>query len=257
MNTYAPIKNPSFVGREYTQDDEVVEYELNGFHYLSPTESLKLEDYFASLEETDEERDEDEDGDDCVGTYDGCDYEDYDYEHSTLARVTEAVQDALDLQEFFARQKTTEKAVIIPVIIKESKDDEPKVDVIEKAVSIRRSYISSGRNRKSRLRKNYRRVEKQCASWEDKELPNGQTISVPCMRTYIENKFVSQYWTQAQRCHGGTDNRRCRRDDETGKIIGHNHRRRFHDYDTSRKELRPIAINLYDADGIPRRIRVS
>jgi len=32
MPGFVPVKNPSFVGREYYMDDEAVEDQLNGFH---------------------------------------------------------------------------------------------------------------------------------------------------------------------------------------------------------------------------------
>lgn len=100
MNTYSPITNPSFIGREYTQNDEVVEYELNGFHCLSPTESRKLKNYAMSLEETDEEYEK--------SIFDG---EEDDDEYVCHVRVAEAVQHALCLQRFFARQRAARKAV--------------------------------------------------------------------------------------------------------------------------------------------------
>lgn len=76
MNTYSPIKNPSFVGREYYEDDEVVEsrdrlyYDFGGDNYVITRNALYLglmrgnDGYEPSLEvNTNEERicDENED----------------------------------------------------------------------------------------------------------------------------------------------------------------------------------------------------
>lgn len=106
----------------------------------------------------------------------------------------------------------------------------PEVEIEEKVVLIQRHSSGSGHNWKSQLLREY-----------DRE-------------TYA---ITREYFSQARRCHGGTDNRRYRRDDATGKVIGNNHRRRRLDRDIDKNELIPVAAILYNGDNTCRHIRIG
>lgn len=249
--SYTPIKNVAFVAREYWgHDDEIVEThdglydDFGGDNYVISGNTMYLgltrgDDGCEPLtEETEAE---------AMERYeDRCDDYDEDYEHyhsleDADLRVAEAVQHALRLQKFFRKQRerelrlywremnaevAAEMATWARELYAEPEVDEP--EVVEKIVSVPRSYSCSGYNWKSRLRREYDRE-----SWT----------------------VTREYFSQARRCHGGTDNRRYRRNDTTGKVIGNNHRCRMFDYDT--RKLVPVAVFLYNGDGTYRRLRIS
>jgi len=257
--SYTPIKNVSFVAREYWGcDDELTERELfedfggdnyvvsGNFLYLGITRS---EDGCEPLtEESPEEYDE------CI--HDGMDEDEGDGEDKV--RVAEAVRHALRLQKFFRRQRKQEQKATEGHLVAEvdrSLGTEP--DVVEKTVRVKRGSSSCGHNRKAAKQQvlgkvRVRRVRQE-RTWSSKRGWFYRAIAY----LSTETATIGYYWAQAQHCHGATDNRRYRRGDTTGKMIGCNHRRRDRGCGSDQVMLRPVAVDLHTLDGTIRRISIS
>ena len=67
---------------------------------------------------------------------------------------------------------------------------------------------------------------------------------------------VHTYFIPGQHCHNGNDTRRFRRDDTSGKVLGHNHRHTFSFYDIVKQEsITPVLVE--DRHGRYRKFRVG
>jgi hypothetical protein len=265
------IKNIGFAIQ--SSNDERVEPELEG-EFGSDSYCVSRNAHFLGLTRNDtceppclceDTLDDEDESEDLYG------YEDYE-DTDVSAAVSEAVEDALALQEFFRLKKMAEERAEHEALVREAMReveellaearkamaeaaelypedyDEPKelkVEVVERAMCVKRSISGVGYNKKMRECPDFVRIQR---SYEDYD---GQKI------TYTESRVVGHHFALAQRCHGGTDNRRYRRGDISGKMIGHNHRRRYKDHGRDRMELRPVAINLHTPDGTIRRLRVA
>lgn len=267
--SYTPIKNVSFVGREFFADcdDEVVESrdglydEFGGDNYCVSKDARYLglargddgcEPLDLGKQEPDDILDNEENDGDEIYDYDG-------YEDADMA-VFSAVREVMDLAEFFRNQREMEKHKAEREAMAEARElypedyDEPEpiepAEVEEKMVRVKRSISRPGYNHGmwQREHRAYTKVTEESWDWDKKKMVT---------MTYNVSRLLGYYFRQAQRCHGGTDNRRYRKGDLSGKMIGNNHRRRSADHDRDHVVLRPVAVVLTERDGKIRRLRVA
>lgn len=142
-------------------------------------------------------------------------------------------------------------------------EDEPELEVEEpevvvKMVSVQKKFFVCSRNHRGGVREATVSVKKTREVREEWNPAIWQMVplAAPKIVTWTESRVIGTYISQGQRAHGGTDNRRYRRGDNSGKMIGNNHRRRLTSGVTVRT-VRPVAILLENGDGTCRRIPIK
>lgn len=230
MPGYTVVTNPSFFPAEVFTDDEVVEYELDGFHFLSDLESRKLQccDWLIGAGEgEDDELDELDELEELEEPDELDEEEDYDFFYRP---DWEREVDEEDLREYHKRQADAwdpDAGFSEFESAPKSSSSEPEVEEVWKAQWQKVSYNCANLNRR------------------------GRETMVRDRETW---KIVDSYHIPGQRCHGGNDTRRFRRDDTSGKLLGNSHRRPSN---STIRQMCLVAVNVSNGDNRVRRFRVS